>query len=683
MPVTREEVVLAYRMFLGREPESDEAVRVHMECKDLPELRQRFLNAPEFIETQLDGIRPQHPYSRLNQYRTEIESDADEVQLSECIAKIKEAWSHLGEMRPHFSVLTHEQFLPDNLNGSINEFWASGESEAALLQRILARYGYTNLSAMTCVEYGCGVGRVTSALASRFAGIHAYDISPSHLLLAEKRVEEIGARNVEFHLCSDTVLEQLCECDVFYSRIVFQHNPPPLMRQLIKSALKALIPGGVAVFQVPTHKRGYRFKISEWLRADHPLDMQMHCLPQEVIFKVIQEENCVALEVSADDSTGGPEISNVFVVRKSRSLSPIKDDCIPPGKLADAYAWRLCLSLQASEIVKAVHLGLMGFLPEDEELSRYRKSLSSSRDLTSLVLQMMNTASFRIGIEKKYAEDLDIRNIKRKQWANPSDDYQKHCLVFLHIQKTAGTSIQNHLGCCFSQDEIYREHSDSLYLYSPAELNTFNVFAGHFNYDSLRYIPRRDLSIFTFVRDPKKRLISLYHFWRAHEPGHPSFHNGMALANEFPIDEFFENIREENDYNTLNHMTWAIMGERKWRNWNSLLKEKTNSKTKTAFIGNKVRPAIAKRLSEFTFIGMQEDFERSVLHLYKILRKPAPQTFRTDHSLKQLMETSPMFKREMEMQDITIRVDAALDHLVQLDNIVYEEATKLYAGPKS
>jgi len=678
MPVTREQVILAYRMFLGREPESDAVVRIHMDCQDLPQLRQRFLQAPEFISRQVSGPKPRYTHTTLNYPKMEVESDADEEQLADCIAKIKAAWSHLGQTKPHFSVLTQKQFLPQNLNGSIQDFWASGEAEAAVLEQILSRHDCRQLSAMTCVEYGCGVGRVTGALARRFARVHAYDISQSHLLLAEQRIEEVSAHNVELHLCSDAALEQLCECDVFYSRIVFQHNPPPLMKQLITKALSALAQDGIAVFQIPTYSPNYRFRIMEWLEEDHPLDMQMHCLPQEIIFKIVAEANCIALEVIQDHSTGGHDTSNVFVVRKCKPLAPAPVGPIPRTKLADAYAWRLCLALHASEVARAVYLGLMGLQPEDKELTGYGQTIASSRDLAALTAEMTNSDPFRAEIRKRYAQELAPVELRRKRWANPSAGYDRTCLVFLHIQKTAGTSVQHHLGACFKHDEFYREHSDSLHLYSPAELNMFNAFAGHFNYDSLRYIPRKELSIITFVRNPKDRLVSLYHFWRAHEPGHPNFHEQMALANNMPMDAFFQKVGELYDYNTWNHMAWAVMGERTWRAWNAILRSEPNEGALSYLIENTFRPAIARRLWEFTFVGIQEDFQNSVAHLFKILNKPQPAAIRTDHSLEELMRTRPMFKRQLERQPITPEADVALDRLVQLDNIVHGEAVRLH-----
>ncbi|HLI29966.1 MAG TPA: FkbM family methyltransferase [Terriglobia bacterium] len=48
MAVTEEEVVWAYRMILGREPESRAAIQSHLHCKNITELRAHFMNCHEF-----------------------------------------------------------------------------------------------------------------------------------------------------------------------------------------------------------------------------------------------------------------------------------------------------------------------------------------------------------------------------------------------------------------------------------------------------------------------------------------------------------------------------------------------------------------------------------------------------------------------------------------------------------
>ena len=48
MSVTREDVIAAYRLLLGREPESEEAIVSHMQYPTLGALRGHFIRSAEF-----------------------------------------------------------------------------------------------------------------------------------------------------------------------------------------------------------------------------------------------------------------------------------------------------------------------------------------------------------------------------------------------------------------------------------------------------------------------------------------------------------------------------------------------------------------------------------------------------------------------------------------------------------
>jgi SAM-dependent methyltransferase len=299
---------------LGREPESEAAIKQHMAARDHDHLSEVFLTSLEFKDRV--GVHVAGLPIALSPI--EVEFAARPAELSACLTKIKDAWAHLGTVRPHFSVLTDQRFLPENLDGNIDTFWASGQGEVEGVLQILARYGFKSFRDKNCVEYGCGVGRVTVPLAQKFRRVDGYDISSSHLVRAQHRADQVAARNVFLHQCASTVLPELEKCDLFYSRIVFQHNPPPVIVELIRRALAALKPRGVAVFQVPTYIAGYQFRVKEYLATEHVLDMQMHCLPQKVVFDLVNEQGCSVLEVREDGACGAPSmiLSNLFVVRR-------------------------------------------------------------------------------------------------------------------------------------------------------------------------------------------------------------------------------------------------------------------------------------------------------------------------------------------------------------------------------
>ena len=246
-----------------------------------------------------------------------VEVFATASQLKSCLEKIRIAWESLGAEKPHFSVLTDDRFLPEKISHSMADFMGSGESEVRMLKSLLERHGISNLSTLSCVEYGCGVGRLTGFLAQSFQEVHGYDISRQHLEWARKSVDSYD--NVSLHLVPPGNLPALVICDVYYCRIVLQHNPPPVIAELIRLALQSLRSGGIAVFQVPTNSPGYHFSVSEWLALDNHNDMEMHCIPQWVIFELVAKAGCTVLEVREDNSTGAPDvfISNTFVARKN------------------------------------------------------------------------------------------------------------------------------------------------------------------------------------------------------------------------------------------------------------------------------------------------------------------------------------------------------------------------------
>jgi SAM-dependent methyltransferase len=243
----------------------------------------------------------------------QVEVDVDPATLCELIAHVRRCWEFMGQHRPYHSVLTVPTFLPEAFKGNEGAFWASGYSDAQVLERMLARHGVQSTKNLTCIDFGCGVGRVTGPLAERFAAVHGYDISAPHLEIARRRTSK-----AEFHLARSLPMA-LVLADVFYSRIVLQHNPPPIIALLIKSALECLKPGGLAVFQVPTYAVGYSFTAKSYIRRrGSSMDMEMHCLPQHHIFKIVAKTGCRLLEVREDDAGGhyDANISNVFVIQR-------------------------------------------------------------------------------------------------------------------------------------------------------------------------------------------------------------------------------------------------------------------------------------------------------------------------------------------------------------------------------
>src|SRR2546423_1612939 len=103
-------------------------------------------------------------------------------------------------------------------------FWEGGEE---VLDNLLGYLGLELTGEEDVVEIGCGIGRITRALASRTRSVHALDISDE--MLAQARRYNPGLSNVRWLHGDGRTLAPLpdASCDACISFVVFQHLPDP------------------------------------------------------------------------------------------------------------------------------------------------------------------------------------------------------------------------------------------------------------------------------------------------------------------------------------------------------------------------------------------------------------------------------------------------------------------------
>jgi SAM-dependent methyltransferase len=144
-------------------------------------------------------------------------------------------------------------------------------------------------------------------------------VSQRHLEQAKSAIARSGQRNVQFELARLPDFGMHEAFDLWFSRIVLQHNPPPLMAMILRRALNMLAPGGIAIFQLPTYAIDYRFRIQEYLATDPAGYYDMHVLPQPALFEIGEECGCSLKEIREENSAGTPNwISNWIALRKTQ-----------------------------------------------------------------------------------------------------------------------------------------------------------------------------------------------------------------------------------------------------------------------------------------------------------------------------------------------------------------------------
>jgi SAM-dependent methyltransferase len=310
--VTDQMVIWAYRLFLEREPENEFVISEKVSrLNSVDELRTEFLKSEEFQQNQ-----SYHPDIN-DEFGVVIEDIKSESEQVAVFNHIQKTWELLGETDPHWSVLTSDKYKNEHLPQNKDVFYESGRSEVSQFINTLKR-NHVELNFKTCLEYGCGVGRVTAELSHHFNIVYGCDISKFHLDVAKKHFLEKGIGNIKLiHITSIDDIFKLPKADLIYSKIVLQHNPPPIIKIIIREFIRALNPRGIACFQVPTYRFNYRFIVSEYLNNKlEKQEMEMHILPQNEIFHIIIEEGADIIEVLEDGWAGNKYRSNCFLVQK-------------------------------------------------------------------------------------------------------------------------------------------------------------------------------------------------------------------------------------------------------------------------------------------------------------------------------------------------------------------------------
>jgi len=143
-------------------------------------------------------------------------------------------------------------------------------------------------------------------------------VSYPHLSLAEsyRKDNEIG--NASFVLMESLKnLEILPDFDFFYSTIVLQHNPPPLIDRMLRIVFKKINRGGIAYFQIPVARDGYNFSIDAYLNSiDVRRTIEMHIFPQVHLFKLLEDYGLRLLDIQRDNAAGQNFHSLTMLVEK-------------------------------------------------------------------------------------------------------------------------------------------------------------------------------------------------------------------------------------------------------------------------------------------------------------------------------------------------------------------------------
>ena len=162
------------------------------------------------------------------------------------LEQLRKVWQTLGREDPLWAVLSHA----DKRGGrwQADEFFATGRTEIDTHMRMLASLDLPAGRALA-LDFGCGAGRLSRALAAHFEQVVGVDLSASMIETARALIADVT--NVEFHENPSPRLDGVADAsvDLVYSNMTLQHIPPRLAAGYVDEFFRVLAPGGVAVFQ--------------------------------------------------------------------------------------------------------------------------------------------------------------------------------------------------------------------------------------------------------------------------------------------------------------------------------------------------------------------------------------------------------------------------------------------------
>lgn len=204
---------------------------------------------------------------------------------------LEQGWDHAAHTDPFFNILT--------IHGLTEEqFWEMGRTE---IDGIIPQLD--GLQHVRGLDFGCGVGRLTRALAEHFVEVDGVDVSGKMIELARQHNQHEAIR---FHHNPhpDLALFADDQFDLVYSSIVLQHMPSDMAGGYVSEFLRVTRPDGMIVFQIPEGFDVARHG-SDWL--------SMYGTPRETVEQWIVGHELV--DVEANQASGAGFSSHRYVVR--------------------------------------------------------------------------------------------------------------------------------------------------------------------------------------------------------------------------------------------------------------------------------------------------------------------------------------------------------------------------------
>lgn len=215
--------------------------------------------------------------------------------------------------------------------------------------------------------------------------------------------------------------------------------------------------------------------------------------------------------------------------------------------------------------------------------------------------------------------------------------------IFLHIQKTGGTSLQEMARSVYGNDQVI-SHADFQGMTSES-IEKKKFISGHFRMDfALQY--REGRVLFTILRDPVDRVISLYNYYQL-----PKANSRNAqIAKSRTFEEFLVNAISDTK------LKWAVN--------NHFVKSLSGvSDFKDLIRGGDLKPLAEKsieNLSLLDYVGTVENYNEDYRAITKLLQWPEIGSLTHNNKSPKKITRALLNKTEIELLAYHTRYDTMI-----------------------
>ncbi len=263
------------------------------------------------------------------------------------------------------------------------------------------------------------------------------------------------------------------------------------------------------------------------------------------------------------------------------------------------------------------------------------------------------------------------------QNGNPLSFWTGPPIAFLHLEKTAGIALSQVLTELFHPLQI----DDDPHRAMPPHMRTpfpphalvavrrSRLIWGHYDLPALRRADPERL-VLTLLREPRSRLLSLYHYWRSVDASlaRGAFGNwNVAAAHDHDLLGFLRLedplVRNYTDNFYVRRLTGLY---------------RTDDGDPVEADPHEALRRAELALESLAFAGIVERTDASLARLSRVIGAPLPARLpRLNHGSSNARKSAGLF-RGIEREPTTAAIEAELDRLTRLDRAIYERAERSF-----